>query len=576
MFRKTILGVVCSAALAANALAAGSGVRVLSFAKAKDDATGAALTQGLEEAFKAKGVATAAATPEPAILQELKISTLVQGQSLDEVKGLDVGAEAIVAGSYAVSGDKLTVDARLIDIDSGEVLAAVREEGTAAGAQALGKAAGDKLAAAVSKPPEGAKVETVDVEAVGMAPEKLGSAARTVALADAKRNAIEAGVGTVVNVTKVPDLKQVKASATSTLRYRVVSETKEGGKLIVKIAANVDVPAELAAKYPAAAKEISDETGFKGYVQRSPKGEVDWEKGILRVVGRAKGAAADDAKASLLARRSAIADAYARAMEVVSAVRIDGDQSVADAEKKDKQLRVQIEGLVQGGKVVKDNPAGAGGTYEVTLEVPMRGLRGVQTVFLGSLAQPKSAKESAAAEPLAADEYTGIVIDMRGTGVEAGLFPKLMDEQGNVIADPAQTDADVLKAKGQAAYVTADKGADLGALLDHERLGERPLVMVASLAPFVIGQAAGSIDFSKRLNRRQGPKPLTVKGVSTNGPMKVNMLVSTNFKNKDQFKKNLQKVFGNSKVVIVMDSQIGGTEGRLIPAGDILWLSLRD
>lgn len=581
MVRKILVGalVVWSAAFPAWAE---TGVRVLSFAQGKDDAVGAAVTKGVQDGFAAKGFAKAADTPEPALLRELKTKNIVQGQSLDEIKGLEVGAAQIVSGDYTAADGKVTVQARLIDVATGEVLAVATE--TAEGGEAAGKAAAEKLAGALTAPAKGdAKVETVDVEATGMAPGNLpGSAARTVALADAKRNAIENGIGVVVNVTKVPDLKQVKANAQSMLRYRVLSEGKEGGKYVVRIAANVDVPADLAAKYPSPAKAISDETGFKPYVERSPKGEVDWEKGILRVVGRAK-AGGDDAKAQLNARRAAVADAYARAMEVVSGVRIDADKSISDAEKKDKQLRVKIEGLVQGGKIVKDNPAGAQGMYEVTLEVPMHGLRGVQTVFLDQLAQPASLKtETAAAE--GEDEFTGVVIDARGTGLQPGMFPQVLDEAGAPIATPADSDREALKAKGQAAYVVADAGADLS-FLDHERVGPRPLVFTAAVAgayevasigaaPLLVGQAK-AIDFSARMKRRQGAKPLVVKGLNSKGPTKVNLLVSTNYANKAQFKRNLAKAFGNCKVVVVMDSQIGGTEGRLLGPNEILVLTLR-
>jgi TolB-like protein len=562
-------------------------VRVLSFAQGKEDTTGQAVTRGVQEGFSAKGFAKPGEAPEPAFLQELKSRNLVQGVSLDEVKGIQVGAGYLVTGTYSVAGDKISVVARLVEVESGSVVAAVTEDGSASEAEAVGKQAGQKLAGSIAKPADAGKVETIDIEAVGMAPGNLpGSAARTVALADAKRNAIEGAIGAVVNVAKVPDLKQVKQTAQSVLRYRVLKEGKEGGRYVVRIAANVDFPAELAAKYPAPAKLISDETGFKPYIERSEKGEVDWAAGVLRVVGRAKKPAGADAKAELNARRAAVADAYARALEVVSGVRLDSDAAVSDAEKKDKSLRVRIEGLVQGGKVVNDNPNGAQGNYEVTLEVPMRGLRGVQTAFLDQFNAPQKGQfTEAAAVDFEAGEFTGIVIDARGTGLQAGMFPKLMDEEGNVIADPAATNAEILKQKGQAAYVVGNPAGDQGFL--EERLGPRPLFFKAELdgsyevaslvpmAPMVVGQAQ-KVDFSKFAARRQGPKPLQVKGLKSGGQTKVNMLVSTNHKNKAQFKKNLAKAFGDCRVVVIMDSQIGGTEGRLQPGEfKLIELSLR-
>lgn len=571
MIRKLFVGTLVFLVLSVGYNAEAAEVRVLSFSKSAEDLTGDSITKEIRGAFSAKGFGQPAESPEPAMLSELKNRSLVSGESLDEVKGLGIGSELVVMGSYATKGDKVEISARLVSLESGEVIAAATQEGPATSAADTAKKVGETLAGNVSQPPAGAKVETVDVEAVGY------GAVRKIALEMAKRAAIEEGVGTVVNVNKVPDFKQVVSKAGAWLRYRVVKEGKEDNKFMVRIAANIDVPSELAAQYPPAAKELSDETGFKPYMERSAKGEVDWARGVLRVVGRAKVAADADAKASLLARRAAVVDAYGRAIEVVSGVRINSDSKVSDAEKKDKSLRMKIEGLVQGGKVVKDTPKGAEGMYEVTLEIPMRGLRGVQSAFLDTLSAPKSFKEEAKAETASAaapeEEFTGIVIDARGTGLQAGMFPKILDENGEVIADSSASDREVLKAKGQAAFVVGDPGqGDQGWL--EERLGTRPIIFkadigqsyqVASLVPIFISQNQPKLPagFKKGMMMRQGPKPLKIKGLNSNGPTKVNLLVSTSQADKAKFKQNLAKVFGKCKVVVIMDSQIGGTEGKL-------------
>jgi TolB-like protein len=584
MFRKVLAGALSTFVFVSPVFAENKGVRVLSFSQGKDDATGEALTKSLQKTLIDKGYGTPGQMPEPAVLEELKSRSLVEGQSLDELKGFPLGADYLVSGTYAVKDDQIEATARLINIESGEVIAAATQQGAKAATDDIAKALADKLTSNLPPPAAEGKVERIDVEARGQAPGNLpGSAARTVALADAKRNAIEEAVGAVVDVTQVPDLKQVKASAQSTIRYRVLSEAKEDGKLVVRIAANVDIPADLAAKYPVPSKAISDETGYKAYIERSAKGEVNWQNGVLKVVGRAKAGAEGDAKASMLARRSAVVDAYSRAVEVVSGIRLDSDTKVSDEEKKDKALRTRIQGLVQGGKVISETPRNPKGEYEVTLEVPMRGLRGVQTVFLDRLTQPQTLKK-AALDDKDDSEFTGIIIDARGTGMQAGMFPKILDESGKVVADPAATDKTILRDKGQAAFVVGNPGeGDQGWL--EERLGPNPILFkaeagasyeVASIVPFVIAQAKPNLPKGFKLGmRRQGPRPLTVKGLSVSGPTKVNLLVSTNVKDKAKFQQNLAKAFGRCKVVVVMDSQIGGTEGKLLAPPTVLQLSWR-
>ena len=229
MFRKVLTIALSSIVLASPVFADSQGIRVLSFSQGKGDATGEAITKSLQKALVDKGYGKPGDMPEPAILAELKSRSLVEGQSLDELKGFPLGADHLVSGSYTVKDDQLTISARLIQLESGEVIGSASESGSASNTDALAKTVADKLTANLAAP-AAADVQRIDVEARGQAPGNLpGSAARTVALADAKRNAIEEAIGAVVDVTKVPDMKQVKASAQSMLRYRVLSEGKEGG-----------------------------------------------------------------------------------------------------------------------------------------------------------------------------------------------------------------------------------------------------------------------------------------------------------------------------------------------------------
>ncbi len=568
MVRTILVGILVLGFALGEASAAENGVRVADFGPAADKKA-QALTRQVKSALSGKGYATKFEGPEPGLLQEIKTRALVSGESVDEIKGLQIGARYLVTGSYSAEGDALSATARVIDMQSGEVVSAFSETGDST--DAVAEKLASRIASDLGRPADETKVERVEVRVVGQAPGKLPtSTGKRIALADAKRNAIEQAVGAVVDVKRVPDAKSVKATAQSSLSYRVVEEKKDDGRYTVEIVAMVDIPADLASKYPAPARLVSDETGFSAYVERSEKGEIDWEKGVLRVVGRSKAGKQGDVKAELLSRRAAIADAYARAMEVVAGVRIEGSQTVGDAAKKDQGLNVQIRGLVQGGKVVGETPRSPKGEHEVTLEVPMRGLRGIQSVFLDRLGTPKqSSGQLTNVADETEGEFTGILIDARGTGLNAGMFPQLLDENGNVIADPADSDADILREKGQAAYVVGDP--DKQGFM-HERLGPNPLVFqatlgepyeVAGIEPLILTQQR-TFSLKRSESFRQGPAPLKVKVQKNTGPTKVNMLVSTSYKDRDKFTQNLKKAFGKCKVVVVMDSQIGGTEGRLL------------
>ncbi|MBN2379612.1 hypothetical protein JXM67_07410 [candidate division WOR-3 bacterium] len=69
---------------------------------------------------------------------------------------------------------------------------------------------------------------------------------------------------------------------------------------------------------------------------------------------------------------------------------------------------------------------------------------------------------------------TGFVIDARGTGFRPGVFPRLLDTEGNVIFDPGKVDRSVLRERGYVQYAYSPREA-----LETRELGLNPLRIVA-------------------------------------------------------------------------------------------------
>lgn len=72
---------------------------------------------------------------------------------------------------------------------------------------------------------------------------------------------------------------------------------------------------------------------------------------------------------------------------------------------------------------------------------------------------------------------TGFIIDARGTGFRPGIFPRLLDPQGNVILDAGNVDRDVLLERGYVHYAYSPRAA-----LQTRELGLNPLRLIAERA----------------------------------------------------------------------------------------------
>ncbi len=69
---------------------------------------------------------------------------------------------------------------------------------------------------------------------------------------------------------------------------------------------------------------------------------------------------------------------------------------------------------------------------------------------------------------------TGFIVDARGAGFQPGIFPRLLDPQGNVILDAGSVDKNVLLERGYVHYAHSPRAA-----LQTRELGLNPLRLVA-------------------------------------------------------------------------------------------------
>jgi len=407
-----------------------------------------------------------------------------------------------------------------------------------------------------------AQVRTVATRGVGVAPiTRDVDSARRVALMMAQRDAVERAVGAEVRVEAIPsdELTRVVTTTSGKLKYKVTNEDVQPKLVIVEIEAEVEVPADLEAKYPRLLQE--ETTGYQALVQKTPAGEINWRDGYLtaRGVGKLKGG---DEKARLEARRAAQLDAYAQALRMISGMNLDGDETVEARLKKAPTAEYTLRGLVQGAEITAERTPEPG-SYEVTIKVQLRGLKGLQRAFTEG--QRKSDGPPArAAEP----EITGLVVDLRGLGAIPSVFPEIVDPDGKVLYNADMVDPAALMERGAAAWVTGapesteGKGAWAPGVLRVAALGVYPVLLPrapwASPWTSLVAQAAPT-----RVVLRQGPRPTTVSATTASGPNRTRIVVSAAAAGKVRSAQS--GALRQGRVVIITDSMIGGTEGRALP-----------
>lgn len=198
-----------------------------------------------------------------------------------------------------------------------------------------------------------------------------------------------------------------------------------------------------------------------------PTGQVDWAAGLLRSSGEA--AAPGRAMAP-----SHVAGAYAHALRIARQrlfralleLRFDATRTVAQALQESAPRRLALQGLVDTAPVVRTRYK-ARGRVESTVQVS---LFGALTIAL----LPEYESPAPVAAPTSEAVYTGIVVDARGLVLQAALFPRILDEEAQVLYAPEVVDAEIAARRGYVAYSTGAPEAQTFA-----RVGTNPLVVRA-------------------------------------------------------------------------------------------------
>jgi hypothetical protein len=210
-----------------------------------------------------------------------------------------------------------------------------------------------------------------------------------------------------------------------------------------------------------------------------PSGEVDWSGNSVRATGTGvlDPENPNTAQARLMAERAAVVVAQRNLLEIVEGVRVDSETRVENFMTDYDVIHTRVQGVVrnarQVGQARYDSEAG---TVEVELEMDIYSPTGLSGALSSVLTDSRAQQE--ALSPQVRDflsQYSGLVIDGGETGLTPSMFPRIFDENGNLLLDTSR----------YASYFGsgADAGlkfiSDLQGILDQSGLSGSPLVLSA-------------------------------------------------------------------------------------------------
>jgi len=180
------------------------------------------------------------------------------------------------------------------------------------------------------------------------------------------------------------------------------------------------------------------------------------------------------------ARRSALIiaknDALRNLIEIVNGVTLTSETTMSGA-MLDDVIRTQVEGVIRGAHQMGEPKYLSDSSVEVIYEVAMSGISEVvipapvvtQPTGAGATEVPQPTMETPA---VAAEPYTGVILDGRGLGVRPALAPRILDAGGDVVFGPGNYSREYAVMNGVTGYTKSLDNAR-----KDPRVGANPLVL---------------------------------------------------------------------------------------------------
>jgi hypothetical protein len=275
------------------------------------------------------------------------------------------------------------------------------------------------------------------------------------------------------------------------------------------------------------------------HVQRVAAGQLDWTSLIASAWGKSLWVPRPGKYGwELKVKKKARLDAEAHLLSVLKAIPLTAELALRDKPELLKKAR-QFMNSAQPAEERKQH----GKYFELKLELLLHGDHGLASILRSTTDPSDEVRDHLSASPiLKSDGPTAVVVDARGLGAKAVLWPRLLDEEGSVLLDFGESGKASAGRFAAVIYLAvkpvsaATRGEENSGAAEMSRLGGRPFLLQAARAEgghagdLVLGSPAISslmeTDGAMALARESGivillePLPLSIQNVQRKPPRK--------------------------------------------------------
>ena len=208
---------------------------------------------------------------------------------------------------------------------------------------------------------------------------------------------------------------------------------------------------------------------------------INWNKGSQSDI-LAVGISRPDPRGLALSREAAIMAAQRNLVGIIKGLQIDSETTMEDFLIGRDTVNRKISGILRGAQIVEEDTTSDGGYY-VMMRVPLYGQDSIAAAIVPEIADrvPKpfekvtdSELSQSEIETLQETNYTGVVIDASGLGLDETFSPVIYDTNGREVYGVENLQPDMIVSKGMVSY--SDLPQDQVAV---DRAGTAPLTVRA-------------------------------------------------------------------------------------------------
>ncbi len=279
---------------------------------------------------------------------------------------------------------------------------------------------------------------------------------------------------------------------------------------------------------------------YNPYIEKFTNGEINWQEGFVTAKGKGLVPASGDVASAM---RAADVDARGNLIKIMNEVRFDGENFIGDL----PDAVIKLKGFIRGAEKISGGVSGK--FYEVELKAPIKGVTGLSAELSKASygGMPDGITGMKASLDSFGTDKTVVVIDVRGTGLNPAIFPVIKSADGTVIYSRDTADPESLARNGMMSYVVS---GDFSPAMMRD----------AGYEDFVLAQAAP--EKQEKRERKRGYDTIEVQGSGSDGKLKANVVVSAEDAEKLVKADKDSSALKDCRVVVVMDSEVGGIEGK--------------